>query len=381
MAETVSNFLNRVVERNGFSRERYQENKVPTDFNDIIVFPFWGDVRSVCILSMLLLHHYKMEQKGSKYFIILSWPGFQGLFPYADEYWSISDESQIKNFYESSEEFRNKSELNTIFLRNLNEFFRDVVDYRDIESYYNNGFTNGFFERFKNQKRFLPFVPSSAILGKEFNRELATKAGYKVFIHPSLFAKQWFMGRSQNIKINKDFWIELVEFLLQNNFVPVIWQNALSYDISQDFIDRCIFLGEKDVSRALTAMRATGCVLDIFNGISRLAIMARCPFLCVDERIRFHSQKEYEIDDLCGKDIPKEYIYTFSTIVSDGKVENWKLDIFKSILYKLNDFIPLLDRDNWPSTGETLEPISYKNLVREADLKKIGKRFLKVPKI
>ena len=317
----------------------------------------------------------------SKYFILLSWPGFQGFFPYVNEYWSINDESQIKNFYEQSEEFRNKSDLSTIFLRNLNEFFRDVIDYKEIETYYKNGLTNQFFERFKNQKRFLPFVPSSAILGKEFVKELALKPGYKIFIHPSLFAKQWFMGKSQNIKINKDFWIELIDFLLQNNFVPVIWQNSLSYDISQNFIDKCIFLGEKDLIRVLSAMRATGCVLDVFNGVSRLAIMARCPFLCVDERVRYYSQKEYEIDDLCGKEISKEYLYTFSTIVSDGKVENWKMDIFKSILQKLNNFVPLLDRDNWPSTGESLEPISYKKLVRENDLKKIGKRFLKVPKV
>jgi hypothetical protein len=73
--------------------------------------------------------------------------------------------------------------------------------------------------------------------------------------------------------------------------------------------------------------------------------------------------------------------YQNGTLVYINVDNELEVDIFKSILYKLNDFIPLLDRDTWPSTGETLEPISYKQLVREADLKKIGKRFLKVPKV
>lgn len=375
---TVVDFLKRASDRNGFHRDRFEESKVPTDHSDLVIMPFWGDVRSMCVLSSLLLHRYRYEAKGSKYFILASWPGFQGLFPYVDEYWSMTDEAHLKRFYEQSDGIRNKGDLATVYLRNLNEFFRDVVDIREIEKYYFNGLTNAYFERFPETRRFLPFIPSAAILGKEFSRELATKSGYKVFIHPSIFVKQWYMGKAKNIRSKKEFWTELVEKLLANNYVPVIWQNYLSYDISQEFVGRCIFTGEKDVVQVLAAMRATGCVLDVFNSLSRIAILARCPFLCVDERIRYSNQKEYEIDDLCGLGVPKEYIYTFSTIVTDGNPQNWSHDIFQSILYKLDNFVTELDRDTWPSTGETSEAVSYKKLVRTNDAKKLGTRLLRI---
>jgi hypothetical protein len=375
---SVVDFLKRSSERNGFSRERFEEKKVPNDHTALTILPFFGDMRSMMVMSSLLLHRYRQEVKTSKYFILASWPGYQGIFPYVDEYWAINDQAHIKRFYELSEEFNNKSDLSTIYKRNLNEFFRDVLDHKDILAYYNNGFTNKFFEKFQTPKRFLPFVPSSTALGKEFNRDLTIKAGYKVFIHPSIYAKQWVNGRTKNIVAKKEFWTELVANLLENDIVPVIWQNYLSYDISQDFVGRCIFIDETDIVRVLSAMRTTGCVLDVFNNLSRLAILARCPYVAVDERSRYSNLKEYEIDDLCSLRIPKDYIFTFSTIISDGSPSNWRQDIFRSILRKLNGFLSEINRDDLPSTGESIEVVSYKDNVRKNERIRLGTKLLKI---
>lgn len=371
-------FLKRSADRNGFSRERFDERKIPTDHSGLTIFPFFGDLRSVVVLSTLLLHRYRQEVKNSKYFIMASWPGLQGLFPYIDEYWAMSDNAHVKRFYQQAEGFRNKSDLSTIYTRNLNEFFRDVIDYKEFESYYRNGLTNEFFKRFKDTQRFLPFIPSSTILGREFNKELSTKAGYKVFIHPTIFGKQWHLGRAKNVATKKEFWIELVEKLLENNYVPVVWQNYLAYDISQEFAGRCLFLAENDFVRAMSVMRATGCVLDIFNNLSRLALLARCPYICIDERSRYSYLSEYEIDDLCGFNLPRDYIFTFSTIISDGNPYSWSKDIFQSILSKLDKFLPDLNRDDWPSTGESFEAVPYKEFVKIPKPMKLGTRLLKI---
>ena len=45
-------------------------------------------------------------------------------------------------------------------------------------------------------------------------------------------------------------------------------------------------------------MRMTGCVLDVFSGISKLALAARTPFIYVDDRARYVSLKEVELDDI-----------------------------------------------------------------------------------
>lgn len=377
---SVAEFLGRSSDRNGFRRDRYEEKRIPTDFSNVCVMPFFGDMRSISVVSSYLIQRYREESRGSKYFVFASWPGFQGLFPYVDEYWSLTDESILKKFYERSEGVRNKSDLNTSYIRNLNEFFRDVIDHNEIQKYYNNGFTNYFFNRFNDTKRFLPFVPSSTIIGKDFNKNLITKAGYKVFLHPSIFCKFWHNGISDNLKAKREFYIELVKFLANRNITCVLWNNFLSYDLSEELDGIAIILREPDVVKALAAMRSCNCVLDLFSGVSRFAYQARSPFLCFDERSRYSGTKEHEIDSLSSCNVPHEYIFSFSTIITDGDVGLWKSDIFQNLAKRLEEFVPSLNRDELPSTAESTELVPYQENVFTQKKKKMGTRFIKVPR-
>lgn len=372
----INSFLKRASDRNGFTRERYEERKIPTDMESLVIFPFFGDYRSLLLLSSWFLHRYK-EQRASKYLILASWNGFAGMFPYVNEYWSITDESQVKRFWQESDGFKNNCDLFTIYKRNLNEFFRDVVDYKNVvEPYYNNGITQNFWDEYRYIKQFLPFVPSSAILNKEFNRELVVRSGYKIFIHPTQFVQSWNTGKVRYMSVNKEFWVELVKVLKKEGFVPVIWQNKITFDLSPEFNTECLYVVDKDISKVLSTMRSCNCVLDVFNGISRLAIVARSPFLALDERSRYFNLKEQEVDDLCGKGIPKDYIFTFANIVLSKRYD----DLFEGLIKKLNNFLPNLDRENLPSTGENIETVLYDN-VRKNRVKKIGTKFIKIDKI
>lgn len=375
---SVAEFLKRAADRNGFRRDRYDESRIPTDFSNVCILPFFGDLRSTMLMSSFLLHRYRAESKGSKYFVLASWPGLQGLFPYVDEYWSFTDESVIKRFYEGSNGLKNKSDLATVYTRNLNEFFRDVVDIADLQKMYNNGFTNYFFEKYTDTKLFRPFVPSASVLGKDFNRELATRSGYKVFLSPSIYGRFYANGQTEHVRAKREYYIELVNFLVGRNITPVIWQNFLTYDLAEAVGDRAVIFNEPDIIRALSAMRATGYVLDICNGLSRLALMARTPFLTLDERSRFNAVKEYEIDALCGDSIPKQYIFTFSTILTEGTLSNWKLDSFPAIANRVDAVLPDLNREAWPSTAEQNEIVPYKKLVQVHKPKKFGARFIKI---
>lgn len=378
MTASVADFLKRAADRNGFSRDRYDERRIPTDFSNVCILPFFGDLRSAGLLSSFLLHRYRAEVKGSKYFILASWPGFQGLFPYVDEYWSFTDGSILKRFYEGAHGLRNKSDLGTVYQRNLNEFFRDVLDIADFEKMYKNGFTNYFFDKYGDTKLYLPFVPSASVLGKDFNRELATRPGYKVFLAPSVHGRFFSNGQTELVKAKREYYIELVNFLVGRNITPVLWQNFLTYDLSEAVGDRVILFNESDIIRALSAMRSTGYVLDICNGLSRLALLARTPFLALDERSRFNATKEYEVDGLCGVNIPKQYIFTFSTILTEGTLSNWKSDSFPAIANRLEAVLPELNREAWPSTAEQNEIVPYKKLVQVHKPKKFGTRFIKV---
>jgi hypothetical protein len=374
----VNDFLKRSSSRNGFSRDRFEEQKIPTDPANITVGYFFGDIRTAFVLSSLLLKRYREEKKGSKYFILCSWPGLQGMFPYVDEYWSFSDHSQIKRFYEGSDGLRNSTDLATIYFRNLNEFFRDVVNMRELENCYLNKLQQGFWDEYKHVKRFLPQVPSAAILGKDFNRRLNEYGGYKVFIAPTYFIRQWHLGKSVHVPSPREFWVELVDRLIKDGFVPVVWNHYLSHDISEKFTDKkCVFFSEWDISKVMGVMRSTGCVLDVYNGTSRFALAARCPYLALDERQRYVETKEFELDDLCGPQVPKQYIFSFSTIITEGNPIVWNADTFNNITNRLNDFLPGLSRDQWPSTSESEEMIKY-DVVRKKKVQKIGARLLKI---
>jgi hypothetical protein len=376
---SVADFLKRAADRNGFNRERFEERRIPTDFSSLCILPFFGDFRSSFILSSFLLSSYRKQFKSSKYFILASWPGLQSIFPYVDEYWSLNDFSQIKKFYEGSDSFVNNTELNTIFSRNLNEFFRDVVDPKSLTEFYSNGFKDKFFDKFKTVERFLPFVASSAVLGRDFLKELSTLPGYKVFIHPSFFFNRWNNGKAQITPISKEFWQELVLYLTKNNCTPVIWQNHLSYNLQDESINnKCIFFRENDFSKALAAMRATGLCLDIFGYLSYFSLIARCPYISVDERPRYFLQKDYELEDLFPY-IQCDHIFTFSTILINGSAFNWKNDLFKIISSKIEKFLPVVDRESLPSTGESFEVVPY-NKVRELKLRKLGTKLLRVPR-
>jgi len=373
---TVSDFLKRASQRNGFVREKYEEKSIPTEFSDVCILPFFGDFMATFLLSCFFLRPYKKRSKASKYFILCGYPGMAGIFPYVDEYWGFSDDAQISRLYEKSFLAENTSDIVTVYKRNLNEFFRTVIDPKDVFS----GFYHGMKKEFVDDKIevFLPFVPSSSILGKDFVRQLNQRAGFKVFFSPTTFCKQWHNGKSTNVRTKKDFWVSLAKKLISNKFVPVIWQSSFTHDISSDLLDECLFINDKDITKVLSAMRACGCVLDVFNGTSRFAMMARTPFLCVDERSRYNNMRDYESEDIVSPQLPKQHIFTFSTIITNGTVDMWNQDILQGIVNRLNAFLPELDRDNWPTTSEVSELVSYKETVRTMEPLKIGMKLLKI---
>ena len=373
---TVVDFLKRASQRNGFVRERYEERNVPTEFGDVCVLPFFGDFMATFLLSSFFLRPYRKKSKASKYFILCGYPGMAGIFPYVDEYWGFSDDAQMSRLYEKSMLAENTSDIVTVYRRNLNEFFRTVIDPKDVFS----GFGHGMKKEFTEDKIevFLPFVQSSSILGKDFVRQLNQRAGFKVLFSPTTFCKQWHNGKPTNVRTKRDFWISLAKKLIANKYVPVVWQSGFTHDISADLLDDCLFINDKEITKVLSAMRACGCVLDVFNGISRFAIMARTPFLCVDERARYNNLRDYESEDIAAPELPKQHIFTFSTIITSGTVDMWNQDILQGIVNRLNAFLPELDRDNWPTTSEVLELVSYKETVRTIEPLKIGMRLLNI---
>lgn len=373
----VGDYIKRAAHRSGYKREFFVEKNMPTIPSNVLAIPFYGDLRSTILLSTLLLRSYK-EANKDKYLILCSWPGIKDLFPYVDEFWSISDESLTKTLATEANNFYNAANLATDLTRGLVEVL-NVMTGKDLKTYYDDGFTKLYWETFGGIKRFLPEVPSVSKISNDFNLQMERRSGTKIIVYPATKMRSWQHGKTVNMSVSKEFWAALIDRLLQEGFDPVVYQNWFTYDMSRDFADRCIYLTAKNISDVLAAFRYAGCILDVHTGISRLAIAGRCPHVSVVERQSFIEDKDYEIDDLCAENLPRQYIFGFATQLMAGGPQEWKVSVFDNIVVRLKEFLPTLKNSVLPSTNESYEPVSYER-VRERKAKRLGAAFIKSSK-
>ena len=237
--EKISNIINNFCNKYNIKRSSFIDKNLPTSLENVVVFIFFGDTRSSFILSSLLLRRIKEESKGSKYFIMLSWPGNEGLYSYVDEYWSIDDDLCLDKLANKANGFNNESSYYSLLLRCLHEWFYEIISYDDLNSYYYNGLTQKFLDRFKNIKLSLPSINSFSSLGD--NATQIMSKDLRVFIYPSKYYNYWQAGRPHKGFIGKDFWQETINFLLNNNYYPVIYKDLFSYDMSLDFPGKCYY--------------------------------------------------------------------------------------------------------------------------------------------
>lgn len=372
----INGIMKKAAEKSGLVRARYKEKNLPTSIENVVVFPFFGDHRSSFVLSSILLRRIREETKGSKYFVLASWPGYEGLFPYVDEYWQVEDDGSLEKLVAEADGLSNGSPVVSLMTRALNQYFYEVMGSSDLLPYYDRGIKKEFFERFKHIKVSLPSIPSVASIGTEVARILGQK-DRKVFVYPSKHVFSWKFGSESKAKAPREFWIELISRLGKKGFFPVVCCDSFSYDLSSEFPDGSLHFKNINISNQLGIMRSCGCVLDIFSGISRFSIAARTPFVCFDERARFNGVKEYEINDLCGRGVPKEYIFGFGAIVESGDKSAWNSNIFEHLFVKLEKVYEGMDKESWPPSVESNEIVPYDS-VRRIKNKRLGSRFIKI---
>ena len=370
----VAAYIQRAAERTQSKREFFVEKNIPTQPSNIQAVSFYGDMSSTFILSAYILRSYK-ELHKDKYLIVSSWPGFKGLFPYVDEYWSIQNESLIKSLALEANSFYNEASVATDLGRSLLECF-NTSTHRDLRMWYEKGFTDEYTKTFLQLKRYLPEILSETRITEGFRLQLSRKTGRKIVICPVMRMRSWQKGKSVYLPISMNFWSVLLEQLLDHGYAPVIWQNWFTYDMSKEFVDRCIYLVPSTISDLLTVMRYIGLTLDVHSGISRMAIAARCPFVMVDERLRYREEQDYAIDDLSCEGLPHKYVFSFSTMLMAGSEQEWRASLFEVLLSQLDAFQP---GENWGSPRESYEVISY-DKIRKRKARRMGVHFNKSSK-
>jgi len=373
----ISEYIKRAASRTGFKREFFVEKKMPTEPSNVYVLPFFGDLRSTFILSSLILKNFK-DANPDKYLILCCWPGMQSFFPYVDEYWTIEDESLVKGLATNANNLYNDSNVAAELTKSLAEVL-NIITTRDLAKYYDKGFTKKYWDDFGEITRFLPEVPSASFISKDFKTQLTSREGTKIVVYPSTRMQSWQKGAITQLPVQQEFWVAMINRLIKDGYVPIVYQNWFTYDMSKEFEDRCLYLVPRTTSDLIAALREIGILLDIHTGVSRLAIAARCPYLAATERQIYIENKDYELDDLCAASLPRQYIFSFSTQLMVGTPEEWEISILSNIMKRLKEFIPEIKKEDLPSTLGSYEPVSCLS-VRTRKSKRLGSAFIRSSK-
>ena len=375
---TVSDFLKITSKKLNFQREKYLEKNIPNNYDQITVLFNLGDLRNTLSLSSMILPRYRKETKSLRYFIVFSYPGFSSLFPYADEYWSFDQDNFLK-IYNGSCGLDNTNNLKTIYLRHLNENFREVIKAESFNDIYEHFFLKRYWEKNKNIRIILPQIINSLASNDVFiDKYSKINLEKKVFIFPNKTMQIIRKGKLIYEEIKSEFWINLIKKLLENNISVFCLKHPLTHDISAEFIEskNALFFNETDINQIMSIMRMSGCVFDFFSGVSRLAMVARTPYILADERIRYFNYKEYEFEDVVGESLQGERFFIFADLMNANN------DLYNNIASNIISKIDKINKNNKGIlSSEFIDKLSNYQNVRYYQSKKMGINFLKFPKV
>src|SRR5581483_5196449 len=133
-----------------------------TTYDNLVIMLFLGDYKSEFVLSSFLLKRYLKEKYPNKYFILCGWEGHSGLFPYIDEYWAIKDTS-VDILFDKAIGFNNLDTKHLFYQQSLNKWFENIIQIETFSEFYQNGFKQEFFDKFKKLMYNLPSLPSTKL--------------------------------------------------------------------------------------------------------------------------------------------------------------------------------------------------------------------------
>ena len=357
----VLDYIQRVVLRCGLKREKFQDNALPKSITSVKVIVHFSDFKSDFLLSTLLLPRLVDD---SQYTILLSWTGKSGLYDCVDEYWCVNDEMLLTDIARNIQS--NKLAKAIDYEKMLLKYFDNVINSYDlILPYYNNGLTKAYFDKFNTIEYYLPTIPSVQLPGNSNKK--------RIFIHPCKAIKQWINGHETYTGIDVKLWSALIQTLVDHKYLPVIYQDQFAYDLSAEFSSNCVYVVEKNILSVLGAMRVCDCVLDVFSGIYRYAIIARGSFLVCDDRQRYFETSEYVIDDLCSSNLNYSNFFTFAPLLNTSNKH-----ILEAIVNRVDKFVKQINNQSSPSSISSTQQLTY-NSVRRRELRRLGTRLIKVP--
>lgn len=369
----AAEFLAHAAERTGFSRDIYTEKNIPVKPDSITITPFFGDGASEYVLSALLHRRVKEQILRDRYWVVATHPGRAFLYPFADEVWGLKGEEVVRQVSAGAIGFDPLGRGVLHVRQELNKFFPNVFEPAEFSRLYDGGLTRYFFDRFNTVEVDLPAIISPRI---EFARVLAEKPGKKAFLAPTLRISVIDQhGRPDVMDVPQQFWVELGESLLATNVTPVFQFGPTCHDVSSHFAGRAVYCTDNTAIGLTAAMRASGCVVSVFQDVAFLAAVARAPLVWYEDRRR---RVRLKMDELSATmpPVPVELGFSFPAAIAGGSHQT----VTRAISSRVADFLSRVDRDQLPTTAAQRYEVDLRP-VRDRRAKRMGSRLFCVPKL
>ena len=315
--EAVAAFLKREAEKLGYIRDRFVEHQAPTSHDLVDVLHVYPDMQGIFLTAAFLLPMLR-RQKSHRYLITCSWPGLHDLFTGADECWSLKDRMALNDLTETADVFYTHGNRYVADSRNLLYRFANVLQAETLHSLRQECFSHKTEITCQ-----LPQVPSVTVLPEHMQRQL-TAAKKRVALAPVLRGRGWQQGRQQYVPIGKGFWTGVIGHLLDQGWLPVLWQSPLTYDLSPDFADSCVYLTRCPFGQVLAGWRQCHFGLDAFAGTAGLYYLSRIPFVSLDERDRYFRSKDHVGEGLWLDHYPHVNVFSHVHLANSGRLADWR---------------------------------------------------------
>lgn len=286
----IKEIIETAAQRGSFIREKFDSRNLPDSMQKIIVLPVFSEISHLMVFANLILPSIRNDINfKDKYIIIVTWKGFAKFLPQADEVWSIKSTDNIDRFYEKVDGMMNKSEALSVVHRSLNEYFRNVVEPIRFANWFQNGFNRQNINRDVIQI-FKQSIPNINYLNQNVVKNINDLGENKAFIIPFKYIKRWHLGKVVLHKLSPVFYQNVIDGLIAKNCKCVVLKNYLSFDLSKNYLDnKNVFsIQEDDWFLVMAYMLATKMYVDLFSGISSLAMYCGCRSISIVER-NFHT--------------------------------------------------------------------------------------------
>lgn len=268
MVNEINDLLDNAASKCGFTREKFSQRAVPTEFQKIHVIVSYGEFDHIFVFNNLILPYLRSKtQYKDKYIVFVTWSGFSNLISNVDEVWSLKNQEMNEKLYEKAEGHKNYSDAHTIIIRNLNEYFRNVTKVEKFENMFNHGHNFSFHKEdmnitiSKNQSGNINYLNKSVL--EEINKLDESR---RYFIIPFKYVRILVNGRINYYKITSNFWQNIVGRMTKKGFPIVLLKNCFTHDLSSHFVDckEICMIHENNWNNVIGYMKQTNMFIDFW---------------------------------------------------------------------------------------------------------------------